>query len=175
MRSTRSNALVLHHEVGTRLAANAEGSPCVCLPPTASWIAACVAALGGCATKPGSMAEAYRDPYEKFNRKVYALNKGLDKYALLPGAKVYPRGTPAALRRGIAGGLSNLDEPLSFINSGLQAKPRRAGRTLDALLRQYGVRGGRAGRRRDRLGAARAEGGFRPDLRRLGLSLRVRI
>ncbi len=86
--------------------------------------------LGGCATQPGNMAEAYRDPYEQFNRKVYALNKGLDRYALLPGAKVYRAGTPAALRRGIAGGLSNLDEPLSFINSGLQAKPKAAGRTF---------------------------------------------
>ena len=97
-------------------------------------IAGCVAALGGCATHPGDMAGAYRDPYEAFNRKVYALNKGLDRYALLPGAKVYRLGTPAALRRGIAGGLSNLDEPLSFINSGLQAKPKAASRTLARFL-----------------------------------------
>ncbi len=97
-------------------------------------VAACVVALSGCATHPGGMAAAYRDPYEGFNRKVYALNKGLDRYALLPGAKVYRAGTPAALRRGIAGGLSNLDEPLSFINSGLQAKPKAASRTLARFL-----------------------------------------
>ena len=97
-------------------------------------VAGCVVALSGCATHPGGMAAAYRDPYEAFNRKVYALNKGLDRYALLPGAKVYRAGTPAALRRGIAGGLSNLDEPLSFINSGLQAKPKAASRTLARFL-----------------------------------------
>ncbi len=97
-------------------------------------IATCIVTLGGCATHPGGMAAAYRDPYEAFNRKVYALNKGLDRYALLPGAKVYRAGTPAALRRGIAGGLSNLDEPLSFINSGLQAKPKAASRTLARFL-----------------------------------------
>ncbi len=97
-------------------------------------VAGCVVALTGCATHPGGMAAAYRDPYEAFNRKVYALNKGLDRYALLPGAKVYRAGTPAALRRGIAGGLSNLDEPLSFINSGLQAKPKAASRTLARFL-----------------------------------------
>lgn len=90
--------------------------------------------VAGCATGPGSMTEAYRDPYEGFNRKVYALNKGLDRYALLPAAKAYRLGTPAAARRAVAGGLSNLDEPLSFINSGLQAKPKAAGRTLARLL-----------------------------------------
>lgn len=97
-------------------------------------VLACLAAVAGCATKPGNMAEAYRDPYEKFNRKVYALNKGLDRYALLPGAKVYRASVPAAARRAVSGGFSNLDEPMSFINAGLQAKPKAAGRTLARFL-----------------------------------------
>ena len=97
-------------------------------------LAAGLLAVAGCATRPGSMAEAYRDPYEKFNRKVYALNKGLDRYALLPGAKVYRASVPAAARRGVSGGLSNLDEPLSFINAGLQAKPKEASHTLARFL-----------------------------------------
>ncbi|MGI4880477.1 MAG: MlaA family lipoprotein, partial [Janthinobacterium lividum] len=47
-------------------------------------------AVGACATPhPGSMAEAYRDPYEKTNRKLYTLNRKLDHYALLPAAHVY--------------------------------------------------------------------------------------
>ncbi len=99
-----------------------------------SVVVACLVAVAGCASKPGNMAEAYRDPYEKFNRKVYALNKGLDKYALLPGAKAYRFGVPAALRRGVAGGLSNLDEPLSFGNAGLQGKPKEASHTLARFL-----------------------------------------
>lgn len=90
--------------------------------------------VGACATKPGNMAEAYRDPYEAFNRKVYSLNKGLDRYALLPGARAYRASVPAAARRGVAGGLANLDEPLSFINAGLQAKPKRASQTLARFL-----------------------------------------
>ena len=94
----------------------------------------CLVAVAGCATKPGSMAEAYRDPYEKFNRKVYALNKGLDRYALLPGAKVYRASVPAAARRGVSGGLANLDEPLSFANAGLQGKPKEASHTLARFL-----------------------------------------
>ena len=97
-------------------------------------VAACLMAVGACASKPGNMAEAYSDPYEKFNRKVYALNKGLDRYALLPGAKIYRAAVPAALRRGVSGGLSNLDEPESFINAGLQAKPKEASHTLQRFL-----------------------------------------
>ncbi len=97
-------------------------------------IVASLAAVAGCATKPGSMAEAYRDPYEKFNRKVYALNKGLDRYALLPGAKVYRAAVPAAARRGVAGGLANLDEPLSFANAGFQGKPKEASHTFARFL-----------------------------------------
>jgi phospholipid-binding lipoprotein MlaA len=90
--------------------------------------------VSGCATKPGSMAEAYRDPYEKFNRKVYGFNKGLDHYALLPGAKVYRASVPAAARRGVSGGLSNLDEPLSIGNAALQAKPKEAVHSLARFL-----------------------------------------
>jgi len=90
--------------------------------------------LAGCATHPGDMAQAYRDPYERFNRKVYSLNKGLDRYALFPGAKAYRTVIPAAARRGVAGGFANLDEPLSFINAGLQAKPKAAGRTLARFI-----------------------------------------
>ncbi|MBV8971664.1 MAG: VacJ family lipoprotein [Sphingomonadaceae bacterium] len=97
-------------------------------------VAASLVAVAGCASKPGSMAEAYRDPYEKFNRKVYALNKGLDRYALLPGAKVYRASVPAAARRGVAGGLANLDEPLNFANAGFQGKPKEAGRTFARFM-----------------------------------------
>ncbi len=96
--------------------------------------AACLSAVAGCASHPGSMAEAYRDPYEKFNRRVYALNKGLDRYALLPGAKVYRASVPAAARRGVSGGLANLDEPLSFANAGMQGKPKEASHTLARFL-----------------------------------------
>ena len=97
-------------------------------------IAASLAVIAGCAHQPGGMAEAYRDPYEKFNRKVYALNKGLDHYVLLPGARGYRATVPAAARRGVTGGLANLGEPLSFANAGLQAKPKEATHTLARFL-----------------------------------------
>ena len=96
--------------------------------------AASLAVVAGCAHQPGGMAEAYRDPYEPFNRKVYALNKGLDHYVLLPGAKGYRLTVPAAARRGVSGGMTNLGEPLSFANAGLQGKPKEASHTLARFL-----------------------------------------
>lgn len=92
-------------------------------------------AVAGCAAPhPGSMAQAFADPYEKTNRKLYAFNKKLDHYALLPAAHVYRAVIPAAARHGVSNGLSNLDEPVSFINAVLQGKVKQAFRTFDRFM-----------------------------------------
>lgn len=97
--------------------------------------AALVIAVGACATPhPGSMAQAYADPYEKTNRKLYKLNRQLDHYALLPGARAYRAVVPAAARHGVSNGLNNLDEPLSFANAVLQGKIKQGFRTIDRFL-----------------------------------------
>lgn len=91
--------------------------------------------VAGCATPhPGSMAAAYADPYEKTNRKIYVLNKKLDRYVLLPAAKGYRAVVPAVARRGVGNALNNIDEPLSFVNAVLQGKIKQAFRTVDRLL-----------------------------------------
>jgi phospholipid-binding lipoprotein MlaA len=46
------------------------------------FVLACACILAGCATGPDP-----RDPYEGFNRKVFAFNEGLDKAVLKPVAK----------------------------------------------------------------------------------------
>ena len=79
---------------------------------------------------PGSNAPALRDPYEKFNRNMYGFNKGLDRIALKPATKVYRFVLPTFARRGITNFLNNLQEPLSFGNALLQAKPKEAWHTL---------------------------------------------
>ncbi|QYE34165.1 VacJ family lipoprotein [Polymorphobacter sp. PAMC 29334] len=97
--------------------------------------AALLVAVGACATPhPGSMAEAYRDPYEKTNRKLYAINKKLDHYALLPAAHVYRAVVPGAARHGVTNGFNNLGEPVSFINAVLQGKIKQAFRTVDRFM-----------------------------------------
>lgn len=87
--------------------------------------------LGGCATT-GNLAE--NDPYEKFNRGVWAFNDAVDTVAIRPATQVYRTVTPVPARRGISNVLSNLSEPFSFINNLLQGKPDRAFNALGRFL-----------------------------------------
>lgn len=109
-------------------------------PPmrVASLAPICVLALGlltGCVhPRPGSFAAAERDPWEKTNRKVYALNKGADKYVLKPVAQGYIAVVPAPLRKGVRNAYNNTLEPLSFVNAVAQGKVSQAFRTLDRLV-----------------------------------------
>ncbi len=72
---------------------------------------------------------AANDPLEGFNRRMYALNNVLDKYALEPVARGYRAITPRLLRVGVRNALDNLDAPLTFVNDVLQGEPSRAGVT----------------------------------------------
>lgn len=91
--------------------------------------------LGACATpRVGSNATALRDPYEATNRRVYAFNRGLDKYALRPAAQAYRTVVPQVARRGVSNALNNIDEPASFLNAVLQGKIKQAFRTVDRFL-----------------------------------------
>jgi phospholipid-binding lipoprotein MlaA len=92
------------------------------------------ASLGACATTPGGVAGAERDPLEKTNRAVYSFNKGIDTALFKPTAKVYRAVVPGAARRGASNALDNVDEPLSFINALLQGKIKSAFRAVDRFL-----------------------------------------
>ena len=92
-------------------------------------------AVSGCATPhPGSNARALADPYEATNRRIYAFNKGLDRYAALPITRAYRVVVPEAARRGVSNGYSNIAEPLSFANAVAQGKIKQAFRTLDRFM-----------------------------------------
>ncbi len=82
-----------------------------------------LALLAGCATTgpktPG-------DPYEGFNRKMWSFDRGLDKAVMKPVAKGYISVMPTPIRHGLSNMLENVSEPFNFINSLLQAKPKRA-------------------------------------------------
>jgi len=62
------------------------------------------------------------DPWEGFNRAMYAFNDTLDEYFLKPIARGYEFFIPGLIRTGIANFFSNLDEPTVFINDLLQGK-----------------------------------------------------
>lgn len=64
----------------------------------------CVATLlGGCATlrEARSSAGDKLDPWENWNRKVFAFNEGLDEHVLKPVATVYSNVVPQPVRRGV--------------------------------------------------------------------------
>lgn len=82
-----------------------------------------VLAFGGCASVPQPDA---RDPFEPFNRGVYAFNQGLDEAVLKPVATVYKEVTPPLVRTGVGNFLGNLEDAWSAVNSLLQGKLRHA-------------------------------------------------
>lgn len=85
-----------------------------------------VVALSGCA---GTAVQDRNpeDPWEGFNRKVFAFNEVLDRYALKPVAQGYDFVTPDPVQTGVGNFFSNLGEIRTTINSVLQGKPGNAG------------------------------------------------
>lgn len=62
------------------------------------------------------------DPYEKFNRRVFAVNMTLDKYIFKPIAHGYDTITPVPIRKGIGNFFANLDMLNTIPNDLLQGK-----------------------------------------------------
>ncbi len=63
-----------------------------------------------------------RDPYESFNRKVYAFNEVIDSAALRPLAEGYRRAVPELARSGVDNFFGNLADVWSAVNKLLQGK-----------------------------------------------------
>lgn len=78
-------------------------------------------------------AEVY-DPWEGFNRKVFAFNDGLDSYLLKPLAKGYRAITPRPLETGISNMFDNLLEIRNLVNDLLQGDLAQAGNDSGRLL-----------------------------------------
>lgn len=86
--------------------------------------------LTACATAPATAPGEIADPYEGFNRRMFAFNNGVDKYALGPAAGAYKTVTPEFARDRVGDFLRNLRAPVIFANDVLQAEPSRAGTTF---------------------------------------------
>jgi phospholipid-binding lipoprotein MlaA len=85
------------------------------------------------ATAPASASTAPQspvyDPWERTNRGLFSVHKGVDRAVLGPGARAYKAVTPPPVRRGVRNVFNNLGEPITFINDVLQGQPTRAGKT----------------------------------------------
>lgn len=79
--------------------------------------------MTGCATIAPPRTD---DPYESFNRRMYAFNDTVDKIAIRPVAVVYKTFTSQNARRVISNFFSNVRMPITIVNDVLQGKPMLA-------------------------------------------------
>lgn len=77
-------------------------------------------ALTACATAPVEEGQLVADPYEGFNRSMFAFNREADRYVIGPAATAYKTVTPGFFREGVGNFGSNLGEPVNFVNNVLQ-------------------------------------------------------
>ena len=81
--------------------------------------------LTGCATVNGPTDE--RDPWETYNRWMFAFNDDLDTELLQPVAKAYKNVVPSPVRTGVSNFFNNLNDVVVVVNDLLQGKFAQAG------------------------------------------------
>lgn len=86
----------------------------------------------GASTDQGSLQPW--DPWEKFNRKMHAVNNTVDHAMIHPVALTYAHVVPRPLRTGVSNFFRNLGGPANVVNSLLQGKPSQAGGSLFRFL-----------------------------------------
>jgi phospholipid-binding lipoprotein MlaA len=75
-----------------------------------------------------------RDPYEGFNRAMFATNEVIDKYAAKPVAQVYDNAVPLPVKASVGNFFGNAGDLWIGVNSALQGKFGDAGVDLGRLL-----------------------------------------
>lgn len=74
------------------------------------------------------------DPFEGFNRSMFAFNEKAYHYVLRPISHGYTAITPKPVRRGLSNFFDNIRFPVRFVGSVLQGKGRRAARETGRFL-----------------------------------------
>ncbi|MBX3621857.1 MAG: VacJ family lipoprotein [Rhizobacter sp.] len=89
-------------------------------------VTTCLALLTGCATTGAGGARNTTakqiDPFERWNRRVYAFNDKLDAAVLKPVATTYTKAVPSPIRRGVNNFFGNVSDVWSALNNFLQGK-----------------------------------------------------
>jgi phospholipid-binding lipoprotein MlaA len=86
--------------------------------------------LSACASAPGRVD----DPFEPFNRAMYAVNKPIDDHVMRPIAQAYVDYVPKLVRQGVSNVFGNIDDLFSGINSLLQGKTDKAGNDFGRIV-----------------------------------------
>ena len=77
-----------------------------------------VSVLSGCASAPTSR----QDPFEPFNRKMFAFNEALDEAVLKPVSTAYQKSVPSPIRTGVSNFFGNVFDLWSAVNLFLQGR-----------------------------------------------------
>ncbi|WP_407352848.1 VacJ family lipoprotein [Luteimonas sp. R10] len=77
---------------------------------------------------------AIRDPWERYNRRMYSINIRVDKYVARPIGVAYDKVVPDVVQHRVTAFFANLKEPRTFVNQILQGRPIGAATTLGRLL-----------------------------------------
>jgi phospholipid-binding lipoprotein MlaA len=91
-------------------------------------------ALAGCAAGP-----TRDDPFEPFNRAMYAVHEPIDRHVVRPFIDAYTKVVPSPVRQAISNFNNNIDDLFSAINDGLQGKPDKMGNDLGRVLINSGL------------------------------------
>jgi len=89
--------------------------------------------LAGCAGTQSRNTDPENDPWEGYNRKVYAFNEGVDK-VVRPIAVGYDKIMPDPFQRGVGNFFRNLDAPVTYVNQVLQGKFKQSVSTIGRFL-----------------------------------------
>jgi phospholipid-binding lipoprotein MlaA len=91
-------------------------------------LGALAAALAGCTTIQQARAGPGQklDPWENFNRKIFAFNEGLDQHLLKPVATAYVNVVPQPVRISVGNFFGNIRDAWSGVNNVLQGKFQKA-------------------------------------------------
>ncbi len=91
-------------------------------------------ALAQKAQETADMPDEEYDPWESFNEKMFAFNRGLDTWVFKPAARAYMFVMPEPWQVLISNGFDNINFVPRLVNSALQGKWEGAGRELARFL-----------------------------------------
>ncbi len=86
--------------------------------------------LTACASQPQTGSQAVADPIEPFNRAMYQVHDVLDQAVIRPAAWTYKTVLPNQFQYYVHSFLTNLGEPIVFLNNVLQGEGERAFNTF---------------------------------------------
>jgi phospholipid-binding lipoprotein MlaA len=106
--------------------------------PIGRWLRAALLAASLLTVAGGAVAEEAvgnpRDPYESFNRAMFAVNEVIDKVAAKPAAQAYDAVTPLPVKAAFGNFFANVGDLWVGVNNALQGKGGDAGNDLARLL-----------------------------------------